>query len=320
MLDRKISLVVPTLNEEGNILDCLDSIARQDYPHALIEIIVVDAFSSDATWALTEKWAEENDIVVRMLRNERVVAEFGKSIGIKAATGDFVCVLDCDEKLVQADLLSAYVKAFDVFPDIMGVEHHFLKIPGGSAFNNFLALIHINDPLARQIASFPKEIERKEWQGKLLRKLRISPAYPAMFFIKKEHVEPYRRLDTYEEGQVVLDLARNGKTLIVQIDGYGVYHKHVTSFAAYMRKRAKIALKHMTRISERRTWVSYTGKRIYGYAFLNLTLIHPALYAIGKAVKGKDGLWLLWLPAAFCTTLIYAVNWFVIAVTGKRAW
>ena len=44
--DRRLTGIITTLNEEGNIADCLASLAFAD------EILVVDSFSTDATAAI----------------------------------------------------------------------------------------------------------------------------------------------------------------------------------------------------------------------------------------------------------------------------
>ena len=48
----KISLVIPTINEERNIKNCLDSVFSQDYPRSKLEVIVVDDESTDGTLAI----------------------------------------------------------------------------------------------------------------------------------------------------------------------------------------------------------------------------------------------------------------------------
>ena len=45
----KVSFLIPTLNAEGILENCLQSIRRQDYPQDLIEIVVADGGSADAT-------------------------------------------------------------------------------------------------------------------------------------------------------------------------------------------------------------------------------------------------------------------------------
>ena len=50
MSDRPtISIVIPTLDEEDNLRRCLAGIVSQDYPRELVEVIVVDNGSADAT-------------------------------------------------------------------------------------------------------------------------------------------------------------------------------------------------------------------------------------------------------------------------------
>jgi glycosyltransferase involved in cell wall biosynthesis len=44
-----VSIILPVRNEEQYIVNCLDSIAAQDYPHHQMEILVVDGLSTDST-------------------------------------------------------------------------------------------------------------------------------------------------------------------------------------------------------------------------------------------------------------------------------
>ena len=43
------TILIPARNEEKNIVDCLQSIQQLHYPKELIEVIVIDDFSDDAT-------------------------------------------------------------------------------------------------------------------------------------------------------------------------------------------------------------------------------------------------------------------------------
>jgi len=47
----KISIIIPTRNSEKTLEKCLRSIAEQIYPKEKIELIIIDAFSSDRTVA-----------------------------------------------------------------------------------------------------------------------------------------------------------------------------------------------------------------------------------------------------------------------------
>ena len=319
-MDGTVSFVIPTLNEQRNILRCLDSIGKQTYPHELIEIVIADAHSSDRTVEIIEEWQQTHDIRLDVVPNDKVVAEFGKTAALRKTSGAFVCVMDCDEEIVQDDAVACYVKAFDIYPDIVGVEQCFLKIPGGYALNNFFALTRLTDALAHDITIKPTLIDTRQLEGKTYRKYEFSPAYPALLFMKRDYVEQFLEQDTYEEGQVMLDLALQGANKMCIIEGYGVRHHHIQSFSQFLRKRAKIALKHTTRVKERKTWVNYTGRRLYVFAFLHLTLVYPLVYSVIRAVREREPVWLFNAPICFLTTASYIANWLWIKVTGKKAW
>ncbi|MDQ5823501.1 MAG: glycosyltransferase [Chloroflexota bacterium] len=52
-----IEVLVPARNEEANILQLLQTLLRQDYPHERYRITVVDDGSTDATATLARNWA-----------------------------------------------------------------------------------------------------------------------------------------------------------------------------------------------------------------------------------------------------------------------
>ncbi|HUP69737.1 MAG TPA: glycosyltransferase family 2 protein [Acidimicrobiales bacterium] len=84
-----VSVVLPTLNEQGFIRDCLDSLLAQDYPH-IAEILVVDGGSTDATVEI----AEQAGGTVRVVPNPRTSAAAAMNIGIAEARGDVIVRAD----------------------------------------------------------------------------------------------------------------------------------------------------------------------------------------------------------------------------------
>ena len=317
---KKVSIIIPCLNESRNIVRCLDAIGRQTYPHELIEVLVADGLSTDGTRNLISQWNDEHDIEVSIVDNDRVVAEFGTAEALKVARGEFIYLMGCDEVMAQEEMIETFVEAFDILPGIAGVEQEFVKIPGGSIANNYLAVIHINDPLARDIAVQPKQLQKVERDGKTYREFEFFPGYPAKLLFQRDMIEEFIGADTFEEGQVMLKLALDGRNRMAMVDGYGVYHYNITSLRQYFRRCAKIALKHTTRIRERETWVSHTGKRIYLFALLHLTFIYPLVFSLVQVVRKREPLWLLHAPIAFMSTAIYGLNLAYIKLTGKKAW
>ena len=85
----KISVIIPTYNEENYIEDALKSV---DFAN---EIIVIDSHSQDQTVAIAERY---NCTVI-----SRAFDNFSnqKNEAIKHATGDWILFLDADERVTQ---------------------------------------------------------------------------------------------------------------------------------------------------------------------------------------------------------------------------
>jgi len=98
-----VSVVVPSRNSERTIALCMRSIISQSY--SPIEIIVVDASSTDST----RKIAERMGALVISHHGERSVA---KNLGAKFANGKYLFFVDADHKL-GSQVVSTCVKTID---------------------------------------------------------------------------------------------------------------------------------------------------------------------------------------------------------------
>lgn len=321
---RKISFIIPTYNEEQRLPACLTGVASQRFSHENIEVIVADGGSDDATIRIAEEWGESQDIELKTVANPRRIAEFGKAAALKIAQGEFIVLLDADNRLSDPDWLSKAMKAFNLFPDIFGFESHYLFIPESGALNNYLNVcLHINDPLAWGAATHLVECEQRLHEGISYRKYRMPPGYPCGangFIYRRSAIEPYLHSDTFEEAFVPMDIARKSDAFIAMADGVGVENLYVDSLSAFLRKRTKIALKSHTRQQERDTWLAYTGVRLYLAALMQITLIVPFVYSLWMVLRQKNKLWLLHAPVCFVTSVTYLLNWLRIKWRREKAW
>ena len=78
-----ISFVIPTFNSERVLGKCLESIRAQDYPSDKIEIIIVDAGSTDRTLEITKEYE-----IDKLLCNPLQTGEAGKALGIDASVNE----------------------------------------------------------------------------------------------------------------------------------------------------------------------------------------------------------------------------------------
>ena len=99
-----VSIIVVTLNEERNIRDCLESLARLDYPRERYDVLVVDA-STDATPQIAAACGG-----VTVIRSPKGFSR-QKNAGLRAARFDLLAYTDAD-CLVPPGWLRAIDRAF----------------------------------------------------------------------------------------------------------------------------------------------------------------------------------------------------------------
>lgn len=92
-LNPKVSVIIPTYNEEQNIEGCLKSVVNQDFSIGKIESIVVDSHSQDNTRAIAQKHADKViDLKARGVGKAR-------NAGAKIAKSPILLFVDADTYL-----------------------------------------------------------------------------------------------------------------------------------------------------------------------------------------------------------------------------
>ncbi len=114
-----ISVVVPALNEEKFIAECLESLKNQDY-QGEYEIIVVDNGSSDNTVGIARSYGAK---VIPCLKKRSVT--YARQVGAEAATGDIIVQADADT-VYPRDWLTKIAEHFTSHPDTVALAGRFL--------------------------------------------------------------------------------------------------------------------------------------------------------------------------------------------------
>ncbi len=87
----KLSIIIPTFNEESYLPHLLESIKRQDFSD--YEVIVADAGSKDSTRDIAQEWGCK---VV-----EGGLPSVGRNRGTEAASGEYLLFFDSDVFLTR---------------------------------------------------------------------------------------------------------------------------------------------------------------------------------------------------------------------------
>ncbi|WP_161603383.1 glycosyltransferase family 2 protein [Blastopirellula marina] len=112
-----ISVIVPHYNGAPFVLETLESIVAQSHPAA--EIIVVDDCSTDDSLDQIKAWNGEHGSPVQILSTAQNSGGPPQptNLGISAATGDWIAVLDQDD-LFHADRLQQAAQAYAANPQV----------------------------------------------------------------------------------------------------------------------------------------------------------------------------------------------------------
>lgn len=157
----KISVITPTLNAGKQIDEAYRRIREQDYPQDQIEIIIADGGSKDNTREIAKKYD------ARILENPLVTSEAGKAVGLKAATGEYILLLDSDNYVVGKDWLRQAVQPMLADPSVMGSEPlTFASQPGDGYITRYTAMMGMGDPLMYFMGTYDRTcILSGKWTG-----------------------------------------------------------------------------------------------------------------------------------------------------------
>lgn len=103
----KVSIITVTYNSAKYVDDCINSIIRQNYKN--IEYIVIDGNSTDGTLDIIKKYSS---YITKLVSEEDDGMYDALNKGMQLATGDVVGILNSDDVLAAADVISEIVNCF----------------------------------------------------------------------------------------------------------------------------------------------------------------------------------------------------------------
>lgn len=92
----KVTIGVCARNSEATLMEAVESIRSQDFPHELMEVIFVDDGSQDGTAQLIEKAVAEMDIKTQVFHNKWMGLGAARNMVVYNANGDYIVWVDAD--------------------------------------------------------------------------------------------------------------------------------------------------------------------------------------------------------------------------------
>jgi len=139
----KVSIIIAMRNEEKNIMACLESIAAQDYPHELLEVILLDDHSTDNGEHLVREFRKRQTmnlsfVLLRDGGHRSSYKKFAINIGIVKATGTLIITTDADCTM-DTQWLSTIVSYYEKHKPVMMMAPVLFKTDH-TLFSNMQAL------------------------------------------------------------------------------------------------------------------------------------------------------------------------------------
>lgn len=310
-----ISIVIPTYNSSRSLGECLGSIRAQDYPQEKLELIVVDAGSTDRTREIASEMGAD-----KILSNPLKTGEAGKSVGIGEATGELIAFIDSDNILDGADWLGKMVLPFED-PAIFCSECYALTYrPTDSVIDRYCSLLGMNDPIHLFLGNYDRfSMLTGKWTGLPLQMTDRGEYYEVMLtrdslptmgangcLIRRSALEQIELNSYYFDIDVIHQLVCHGynRAGFVKKGIVHLYCPDLKTFARKQSRRIKDFL-HYKKMGRR----TYPHQRYFwGYVkfILSCVLVFPLLIQsfLGYARK-NDPAWFIHPVACWLTLITY---------------
>jgi glycosyltransferase involved in cell wall biosynthesis len=298
----RVSYIMPTLNAETILENCLASIARQTYPRNRYEIILADAHSTDATRGIAKKYGAV------VLDDDGKNMEEGKRLALQNATGEYIIFVDADNEITHADYIELAVKALQKNPQALGVESYYLPSPKMSSFCAYIThLLHISDPIAWLISANPQLVARDgEVERWTLPENTFSyPLGANGFVFRRADLQSVQAGEKFQDTHVALFLMKKGQREWLRIRGRGVHHYYIQTLWKFVQKRRRATV-HFLRVQEEMP-VNWMKEKppvpLWLAAVYCVTFLGPVYHTLRGIFRDRDARWLWHLPACLGSVL-----------------
>lgn len=156
-MNKLLSVIIPTYNMEMFLHRCLGSLLVSDENMQLLEVLVINDGSTDASSAIAHEYASRFPQTIRVIDKEN--GNYGSCIntGLKEMTGQYVRILDADDyyKTEHLDSLITQLKNTDtdlVLTDMVSVY------ADGRQIRQSMANADLETMMEMHVATYKKEV------------------------------------------------------------------------------------------------------------------------------------------------------------------
>lgn len=319
MSEPLVSVILPTLNADRYLDECLSSLRAQDWPSDRLEIVIADAGSTDRTLEIAD--AHGVDVVVP---NSLRTGEAGKAEAIRHANGELLCSVDSDNVVIGTDWLRRMTAPF-ADPEVIAAEVARFDYRGEDhPINRWHALTGVADPLTLYTGNYardslvtgtwtgmPHETESREgWEKVILRPGAVPVLGANGFVVRRSAFDVVPLGEYFFDLDFVADLVAAGHRVVARVDA-AVRHYFCDGIRGFIRKTRRRADDFLYFSREGRRsydWTSARRRRDIVRFVVATVLVLPQVRDMVRGMRRRrDPAWWFHLPACWLTLAIYAV-------------
>lgn len=313
-----VSVILPTLNSERYLEECLGSLRAQEYPAGRVEVLVIDAGSTDRTIDIAREFE-----VNRILDNPLRTGEAGKAVGIHAARGELILSVDSDNVIVGKDWLLRMVAPLVADAEVAASQAMRWDYRREDGFvNRYHALVGVGDPVALYVGNYDRYSyltgrwtdcpHSEDPQDGWLRVVLFPEHVPTMgangFLFRRALLDVVPVDDYFFDIDFVHKLVQRGHRTVALVD-VPIRHYFCDSVATFRRKTRRRVDDFFYFKSKGQRSYPWTSRRRAGLVrFAGSTALTVPL--VVDAARGwrrqRDPAWLFHVPACWITLGIYA--------------
>lgn len=334
-----VSIIIPTLDSQRTINNCLESIAKQDYAKRNMEVLILDGGSTDDTMEIANKYKHLNLKFIDSGFKDNMEAR--RQIGFKKAKFDLIAIVDSDNYLGGVDWISRMEEPLRRYGDLIGsFTLHYQYDPDQTLFNRYVALFGGHDP----VAYYLKKTDRLKWTQKYWsRKNQVIKAtkryfivefnkndFPTLgcngFLIRKDNIN-YKDLKPEEffHTDILFDLLGDMKGRYAVVD-VPLTHDTGATITNSIKKRIEYMSLHSVNLAHLRRYKVFNEKshkdwiNLTKYVLYTVTFIQPIFESVSGYMRLRDRAWFLHPVVCwyFLFGYIYAVSISKIRLIQKR--
>lgn len=239
----KLSIILPTYNNEQTLDECLRSIACQDWPRADYEILLIDGGSTDATLRIAAGFP------VTVIANPEKNEEAARILGCRMAKGDIMCFIDADNVLVGPNWIRRMLEPFEDGEIAFADTLFFSSRPHDAVGVKYQALIGGDDPIVMYLGAYSRWCSLTgDWTGfphhdenhgnylkcRLLDRNRVPPMGSNGFLVRASILREFVR-DTFIHSDLVHQMVNGGHERFAKVK-IGIVHNQPVFFPNKVRR------------------------------------------------------------------------------------